>query len=269
MVLPITNTTNEIYPPTLTKSYFGERQSAFRREVTVILGEFLGTFMFLFLSFAGTQIANTSASINPNVPAGQNPTPEVTKLLYIAFAFGTSLAINVAIFSEISGGMFNPAVTTALYLTGNIKWPRAILASAAQLVAGICSAAVVAALLPGAMPVSTKLDASISVCRGLFLEMFLTAQLVLTILMLPASNAKPMYIGVALFVSEICGVYYTGGSLNPARSFGPDVVNGFQSYHWIYWVGPVLGAGLGSGVFGIVKLSEVAPPGESRLSQEA
>lgn len=36
---------------------------------------------------------------------------------------------------------------------------------------------------------------------------------------------------------------YTGGSLNPARSIGPDIVLGhFDGYHWIYWIGPLLGA---------------------------
>jgi aquaporin related protein len=39
------------------------------------------------------------------------------------------------------------------------------------------------------------------------------------------------------------GVLYTGGSLNPARSFGPDIVHRkFDGYHWIYWLGPLLGA---------------------------
>lgn len=42
---------------------------------------------------------------------GRHALPDVAKLLYIAFAFGTSLAVNVAIFAEISGGKFNPAVS--------------------------------------------------------------------------------------------------------------------------------------------------------------
>jgi Major intrinsic protein len=43
------------------------------------------------------------------------------------------------------------------------------------------------------------------------------------------------------------GIYYTGAGINPARAFGPDVVAGsFPSYHWIYWVGPFLGALLAS-----------------------
>lgn len=58
----------------------------------------------------------------------------------------------------------------------------------------------------------------------------------LAILLLAAEKHKatfiaPIGIGLALFVAELLGVYYTGGSLNPARSFGPDVVLGqFAGY---------------------------------------
>jgi aquaporin related protein len=75
---------------------------------------------------------------------------------------------------------------------------------------------------------------------GLFLEMFMTAELVFVVFMLAAEKHKatflaPVGIGVALFMAELAGVYYTGGSLNPARSFGPDVVlHSFDSYCWIY-----------------------------------
>jgi aquaporin related protein len=138
-------------------------------------------------------------------------------------------------------------------LIGAIKWQRAIHTVIAQLIAGICAAFVISALLPGPLPTATKLEPSMSVSRGLFLELFLTAQLLLSILMLPSSPLKPALIGLTLFVAEVCGVYYTGGSLNPARSFGPAVVVGFTHYHWIYWVGPVLGGALGAGVFKVIE----------------
>ena len=68
-----------------------------------ILGEFIGTYLFLFFAFAGTQVANT--------PPGDADAPRsVATLLYIALAFGFSLTVNVWIFFRISGGLFNPAV---------------------------------------------------------------------------------------------------------------------------------------------------------------
>ena len=101
------------------------------------------------------------------------------------------------------------------------------------------------------------------------IEMFLTFELVFTICMLAAEKHKgtflaPIGIGLALFVAELGGVFFTGGSLNPARSFGPCVaLSSFPGYHWIYWLGPALGAILAVGLYRIVKLLEyeTANPG--------
>jgi aquaporin related protein len=63
----------------------------------------------------------------------------------------------------------------------------------------------------------------------------------------------------------LIGVYWTGGSLNPARSFGPEVVVGnFKSHHWVYWVGPFLGAMLAVLFYRLVKILEyeTANPGQ-------
>jgi len=73
------------------------------------------------------------------------------------------------------------------------------------------------ALYPGAMNVSTTLGGGTSIVQGLFIEMFLTALLVFTILMLAAEKHKgtflaPIGIGLALFVAELAGVYFTGAS---------------------------------------------------------
>jgi len=89
--------------------------------------------------------------------------------------------------------------------------------------------------------------------------MFLTAELVFVIIMLAAERHRsthmaPLGIGIAFFVTELVGVFLTGGSLNPARSFGPAVVTGtFAGYHWIYWVGPLLGSLLASGFFVLLR----------------
>jgi len=50
------------------------------------------------------------------------------------------------------------------------------------------------------------------------------------------------------------GVYFTGGSLNPARSFAPSVVERtFPHYHWIYWLGPAMGGVLAATYYRFVK----------------
>ena len=92
--------------------------------------------------------------------------------------------------------------------------------------------------------------------------MFLTAELVFVIFMLAAEKHKatflaPVGIGLALFIAEMGGVYFTGGSLNPARSFGPAAVTGsFPGYHWIYWIGPLLGCLLATGFYKLMKYGE-------------
>jgi aquaporin rerated protein, other eukaryote len=70
--------------------------------------------------------------------------------------------------------------------------------------------------------------------------MFATSLLILSIFMLAVEKTKstfvaPVGIGLALFVGHLSNVYWTGAGLNPARSFGPNVVTAsFPTYDWIY-----------------------------------
>ncbi|KPI44727.1 Aquaporin-1 [Cyphellophora attinorum] len=232
-----------------------------RNHFVAMAGEFVGTFMFLFFAFAGTQVANTpattSGSESTQLPQGPNP----SQLLYISLAFGFSLAVNAWIFYRISGGLFNPAVTFALCLVGAVPWGRGGLVFIAQILGSMASAGV----------------RWHKRAQGLFIEMFLTAQLILTILMLAVEKHKgtflaPVGIGLSLFIAELAGVYYTGGSLNPARSFGPCVANkDFPGVHWIYWLGPLLGALVASGFYWFVRSLEYesANPGQDFDDLEA
>jgi aquaporin rerated protein, other eukaryote len=263
----------------------------FRNELVAFLGEFAGTFMFLFIAFAATQVANANAPATADNSLTQ--LPNTSNLMYISLAFGFSLAVNVWAFFRISGGLFNPAVsaicelfissltrhpqvTLALFLIGALTPFRAVLVFVAQVVSAICAAAVVDGLFPGPLNVSTSPSAGTTAAQGLFIEMFLTAELVFVIMMLAVEKHKatflaPLAIGLALFVSELCGVYFTGGSLNPARSFGPAVIVGFKGGHWIYWIGPGLGALLAVGFYKLMKFSEyeTANPGQDFNDHEA
>jgi len=210
-----------------------------------MVGEFVGTFMFLWFAFAGHLMAvNQHGDV-----ALSNQSNSSTTVIYISMAYGFSLLVVVWGFYRISGGLFNPAVTMTLAITGNLPIIRTLLLLPAQIIAGIVAAGLVKCMFPGDIrQVNTTLAPGVSIAQGVFIEMFLTSLLCHTVLMLAAEKSKttflaPVGIGLSLFVAEIAGVYYTGASLNPARSFGPAVAGpSFPGYHWIYWVGPYLGA---------------------------
>ena len=82
-----------------------------RGHFVAMSGEFVGTTMFLLLAFAGTQIAN---SIAPTT--NTDPVLALIQLLFISMSFGFSLAVNVWVFFRISGGLFNPAVSSHMML---------------------------------------------------------------------------------------------------------------------------------------------------------
>jgi len=85
----------------------------FRNHIIAMAGEFCGTFLFLFFAFSGTQVANAaSAGANSGGDGSLSQVPNAGSLLYISLAFGFSLAVNAWIFFRISGGLFNPAVST-------------------------------------------------------------------------------------------------------------------------------------------------------------
>lgn len=228
--------------------------------VVACAGEFVGTFLFLLFALGGTNVVNTAPKEGANAVADLSANP--AKLLYIALCFGMSLAVNAWVFFRISGGLFNPAVTLGMMMVGATGYVRGALIIVAQVLGGIASSAVVSAMLPGPLAVRTELGGGTSVTQGLFIEMFLTAMLVFTIFMLAtekhqATYIAPIGIGLALFICELLGVYYTGGSVNPARSFGPCVVlHSFHGYHWIYWVGPIMGAVLAATFYLFVKSLE-------------
>lgn len=75
-----------------------------RNKIVSGLGEFCGTFLFLFFAFAGTQVANVVAAASASEDT-------LTVILFVALSFGVSLTANVWAFYRVSGGLFNPVVS--------------------------------------------------------------------------------------------------------------------------------------------------------------
>ncbi|KAF2813118.1 aquaporin-like protein [Mytilinidion resinicola] len=195
--------------------------------------------MFLFFAFAGTQVANIGSGNGArNTTTGGDTGFNVEVLLYISMVFGFSLMVNA------------------------ISMTRCTILIVAQLAGSIFASYLVSVMFPTPLNVRTTLSTDTSIARGIFIEAVLKAELVFTIFMLAKKKHKatfiaPVGIGLALFVAELVGVFYTGGSLNPARSFGPCVMTGiFDKEHWIYWVGPGIGAVIAVAFYKVIKVLE-------------
>ncbi|CAD0054927.1 unnamed protein product [Aureobasidium pullulans] len=253
-----------------------------RNHFIAIVGEFVGTFLFLFFAFSATQVANAAtgnAGDETNNDDGSiTQAPNTSALAYIALALASpSPSMPGSSSVSLAASSTQQSVTLALCLIGACKWLRGLLVFIGQILGAIAAAGIVSCLFPSAMNVSTTLGGGTSVVRGLFIEMFLTAMLVFTILMLAAEKHKgtflaPIGIGLSLFIAELTGVFFTGGSLNPARSFGPCVILGvFPGYHWIYWLGPLMGSVLAVGFYKFIKTLEyeTANPGQDFNDKEA
>lgn len=173
-------------------------------------------------------------------------TPE--RLIAIALAHGLGIAVLVAATARYSGGHLNPAMTVAAVVTRNMGLVKGLMYVVGQL----AGAAIGAYLLAGVVPDDWQngLGAhslSVGVGPGLVVEVVLTFFLVFVIFATAVdpqgpAHLAPFAIGMAVLVDHFVGVPLTGASMNPARSFGPALAVGQWTDHWVYWVGPILGA---------------------------
>lgn len=211
------------------------------------IAEFIATLLFIFLG-AGTVVV-TGGLIKEGLTSA--------RLVAIALAHGLAIALLVASTAKISGGHINPAVTFAALITRKIDIQRAIMYVIAQLVGAVVGAGLLALIVPTAAQGNLGahgLGAGISAGGGLVAEIVLTFALVFVVFataMDPKGlgHLAPLAIGFTIVVDHLVGVPITGAGMNPARSFGPAVVAGAWENHWIYWVGPLIGAAIAGLVY--------------------
>lgn len=213
------------------------------------IAEFIATFIFLYIT-VGTVIGNVRSGACNGVG-----------IQGIAWAFGGSIFALVYCTAGISGGHINPAVTFGLFLARKVSLPRTLLYIIAQILGAIAGAGVVKGFQKSQFESSggganfvhhgyTKGD-------GLGAEVVGTFVLVYTVF--SATDAKrsardshvpilaPLPIGFAVFLVHLATIPITGTGINPARSLGAAIIfNKHQAWadHWIFWVGPLLGAAL-------------------------
>ncbi|CAN3370833.1 aquaporin-1 [Diutina catenulata] len=228
-------------------------------DLVAVLGEFVGTFVFLWVAFMIAQIANHEPLlVDPDFIDANGSSPQ--QLIMISFGFGFGVMVAIFIVVRISGGNLNPAVTLTLILAKAVNPIRGVLMMLGQVVAGMAAAGAVKGMTPGDIKFANTLGGGCSKARGLWIEAFGTAILYLTVLFMvveksSASPFAPVVIGLSLFLGHLVCIYYTGAGLNPARSLGPCVAaREFPVYHWIYWVGPIIGSPIAFGTWKVFKV---------------
>lgn len=109
------------------------------------------------------------------------------------------------------------------------------------------------------------LASGVNAFQGVVWEIIITFGLVYTVYATAADPKKgslgtiaPIAIGFIVGANILAAGPFSGGSMNPARSFGPAVVSGNFADNWIYWVGPLIGGGLAGLIYGDVFIGSYA-----------
>ena len=173
-------------------------------------------------------------------------------IIMISLAHGSAIGLMVYAFGHVSGAHINPAVTIPMIITKKISLADGAGYIAFQLIGGIVAAFTLMAILPdlgAAVNFGTQAPGDLingDPFSAVVLEIIFTFFLVATIFMVAVHKKAPagihgISIGGMVFLLHLVGVPLTGASMNPARTLGPAIVSGFWEFHWVYWVGPIIG----------------------------
>ena len=220
------------------------------------IAEFIGTFALVFVGGGAIMMAQHTGN-----SAG---------LLQIALAHGLILALMVSAAMNVSGGHFNPAVTTALLVARRISPTIAGVHIVAQLIGALAAAWALKMTMPTAVFTATQgggqsiaLDVTMTQAIGLeaIATFFLMFVIYGTAVYVNAPRIGGLAIGLTIAADILAIGPLTGASMNPARSFGPAMASGVLAGQVVYWVGPILGAIAGALVweYGLLR-GEPAPP---------
>ncbi|CAM4870295.1 unnamed protein product [Rotaria socialis] len=191
-------------------------------------------------------------------------------LIANALSFGFALMVFTACFGHISGVHFNPAVTIGVLIAGEMQPVLAILYFVVQLLGGIAAGGLLRLLLTtktyeackgGATLLTTYAASNVTganglvlyapeevrIWQGVIIEFIVTFVLVTVLIMVTIDTKSKtglasLVIGLTLAANILAAGAYTGGSLNPARSLGPAIFAGQWHNHYVYWIGPLVGA---------------------------
>jgi MIP family channel proteins len=214
--------------------------------------EFVGTFALIFVGAGAVAFARTTTDI--------------------ALANGLVIAVMVSAVGLISGGFFNPAITIAFVVTRRIATRLAAFYLVVQLGAAALAALLLKWVLPSGAASGTHLGApalgGISSGKGVAVEAVLTFFLVWVVFATavdPRGTFKQiagLAIGLTITFDALVGLGLTGGAMNPARAFGPQLVANHWSHFWVWYVGPIAGGAIAALIYEALYLGSPQPKPE-------
>ena len=202
------------------------------------IAEFVGTFVLVLIG-CGVAVA-TGANI-----------------VATALAFGLAIVAMAYSIGNISGCHVNPAVSLGFLLTGQMKVKDFIGYVIAQVLGALAGAAILGVLLSSFSNLGSNAYAAegmlaTNVWIALLIEAILTFVFVVAILGVTSKkeykNIAGIVIGLTLVLVHLIGISFTGTSVNPARSFGPALLQGGEALKevWVFILAPLVGAALAS-----------------------
>src|SRR5580700_4927226 len=205
-----------------------------RQEWRRLFSEILGTFL-LVLAGAGGGVVN--AVSHGAISRGAAVTaPGLTVLAIILFM------------GAVGGAHLNPVVSLMFWLRGDFPARRVPGYIVAQLLGATLACLFLAAVFGKVgMLGATEPGPGIHDWQAMLIELVLTAGLVSTILG-TASRAQnvgalsALGVGAYIVLAGLWASPVSSASMNPARSFAPDLVIGDFGHFWVYVVGPLAGA---------------------------
>src|SRR3954447_23822674 len=214
--------------------------------------EFIGTFALVFVG-AGSIIATGGGNLTA-----------------IGLAHGLVIAVMASAVGHISGGHFNPAVTLGFLVTrrmtpvlGGIYW-------IVQFGGASLAALLLKFVLPSDVGDRTHLGTpalgqGVDGGQAVVVEAVLTFFLVWVIF---ATAADPrgsfkqiagLAIGLTITMDILMGGALTGAAMNPARAFGPELIDRQWNDFWVWYIGPFAGAVIAAAVYELLHLRPERP----------
>eukprot|EP00054_Salpingoeca_dolichothecata_P008037 m.45918 g.45918 ORF g.45918 m.45918 type:complete len:244 (-) comp17467_c0_seq1:87-818(-) len=204
-----------------------------------LLSEFLGTMLLIIFACGSVSSATKATSGGATITQ-------------VALAFGFTITVLIQTFGRVSHSFFNPAITIAFVVTGKVKVVTASLFVLSQIVGAIVGAAILDAVTGRDELANlgiTTLGTDVSSGEGFGIELIATFFFTFGIFAavdVSSADFAALHIGLTLAACHFFAIPFTGCSVNPARSFGPALVANEWDDHWVYWIGPIVGACLGA-----------------------